>query len=272
MHYAAWILLAVYAAFAIRFAVGRTRNVASDIRESKCSDAGRWYYRPLLVLTFLMFVVLFLVWLLFWPRRRWYAWYARKERRQREREEAERKAREERVRKWKEEHPPVIYCNTVNGVTVGLPKADYDVAVEKRRRDRRNGLTTEKLLPLIRCTFLFVHASAKNVPADLSSGLLSDFDDLKKVARVERRKDIFVPFVSEVSMPFSEQEKALRRWSPWAPDALSESRLEVTRRTLLYVPVPDEVRFAPVAPPKPCGFLSRFLRPIRSRSEEHRTG
>ncbi len=234
----AWILFAViYAAFAIRFAVGRVRNIISTHHEFCYANAGKWYYWPLLVLFFLVFAATFWLWLLFWPRRQW---YKRKERRRQEREEAERKTQEERVRKWIEEHQPTLHYNTVNGVTAVVPKADYDAAIRKRTRDLRNGQTTEKLLPLLPRTCLFVHASTKNVPERFQSGWLSDFDDLKGVAKVERRKDIFVPFVSETAMPFPEQEKALRKPTSAANPA---ARLEEARGFLLHVPVPDQVRF-----------------------------
>lgn len=235
MNYA-WILLVViYAAFAIRFAVRQVRNII-NINDYRYADPGRWYYWPLMVLTFLIFVVLFAVWLCFRPR---YYWLKRKERRRQEREEAERKAQEERIKKWEEEHPPVLYYNTDNGVTAVIPKADYEVAVRHRKCEIRNGLTTEKLLPLIFHTYLFLHTSAKKVPTGFQTGWLSDFDELREVAKVERRTDIFVPFVSEKTMPFSEQEKVLRK--PTSRDL--PARLEETRRFLLYVPVPDEVRF-----------------------------
>jgi len=104
-----------------------------------------------------------------------------------------------RQMRWHKAHPPTLYYNTMYGVTALVRKDDYEAAKALHRRQLRDGIATSpKILPLIRGTFLFYHGSAKQAPAEFKTGMLTDFDDLveQKLAKVERRRDILVPFGS----------------------------------------------------------------------------
>lgn len=260
MHTLLWILCVVYAVSALMFAARLVKK--ENVRYGRRTRANLWdlgthvewspnleifgrfrtfypLHLPTLVVSFILFATIgFPLWLAYWPSR---TWHARQELLRKQREAEEKKAREERIRKWKEENPPVIYFNTINGVTVAVRKDQHDRAVEKRDKDVRNGLAQKrKILPPIYYSFLFYHASAKNAPELFKTGWLSDFDDLKKVARVERRSDIFVPFVSEGLVTLVELEGGSVILMP--NEILSlQGRIEEARRHLLQVHVPPEI-------------------------------
>jgi hypothetical protein len=133
----------------------------------------------------------------------------------------------------------VLYYNHDQGVTEVVTKESYDRTAQEHGKNVRNGTVVKgEFLPPIIDGYIYVHASAKHVPEGFISGRLTDFDELKTLAKVERRKDIFVHFVSEKHAPFSEQEKTIANRNLGFP---IETRAAQARNRLLDVRVPQEV-------------------------------
>lgn len=163
---------------------------------------------------------------------------------QREKEYAKKEAeRQQRIAEWKKANPPVLYYNAMAGVTVVMSIHAYNRVEEQTARARVNGLwQPENVLMLPDETFVFIYASALDrVPEEYRSGWVADVEDLKKVAQLERRVDIFVPFVSEAILSFQEQkERLLDLRTKWGTD--EPKRLEAARKILLWQDVPPEIR------------------------------
>ena len=228
MHTTLWILFFVYAAFSLIWAVlqiSRIKKLADIFPSLHTNSYRHWSYRlqfhirerefnplrPLYllgicILIYVIFAFVVVVLAIAFPFVQIRKAYLRcivkpkQQRRaeeQRKKNEAEARAINDKIAAWKKNNPPVIYYNTINGVTAVMLKVDYDIALREYNRAVLDGrVRRSKFISPNSETFLYCHASATNVPDEYRTGWLSDFCDLKSVANVQRRDNIFVPFVS----------------------------------------------------------------------------
>ncbi|MDP3741469.1 MAG: hypothetical protein Q8R08_04070 [bacterium] len=265
MHTLLWILLFVYAVFSLRWSVRQVKNAFYN----NGKEDPKWFTFVLavvaiFVLSPFLHVVHVFVRVFVGPildlRKRW------KVEEQHRQEQERETARKKRVDEWLAANPPVLYHNTIEGVTAVVRKDKYEEAVRQHQRDIRDGLVVKVKPLVIYETYLFCHASAKSVPDDHKTGRLSDFDDLAKVAKVERRGEIFVPFANDSVVPLHLQRGLVFNWSAehhaehplpdgaaniWgASDRAADysRRLLMIRPYLLRVDVPWEVRIGTVEP------------------------
>ena len=107
-----------------------------------------------------------------------------------------------------------------------------------------SGWNPNLLLPIQR-TFLFIEGERPEaVPAGYVAGRKSRlFLDMTKHARLERRDDIFVPFLNETLMSFEEQKRRIEIANPFGPGTYGESSAIQTAERFLLEPrsVPSEV-------------------------------
>lgn len=216
-----WIVLPLYCFLSLRLAV----RILSGRRETKS-----WPKRGWASVCFLLGAMM--VWPLVYhyemrrlnnhqkieANRRQEGW--RKEREEREQEQA----RRAQLRKeWIAANKPKLYYNTVSGVTAVLRPADYDACQKDTKRSRRNGFWEKNniLLPA-RQTFVFVvkqgeeliraNTGSDHVRRYKIAGWLSQLDEIieKGEVELERKEDIFVPWVNESLVPFEQQMNTLQ--------------------------------------------------------------
>ena len=146
----------------------------------------------------------------------WRRYYGRKdeERRRREDEHQEKlRRREERINAWKRENPPIIFYNTIAGITVAVRADDYELGKERTTRAIVDGdwAGDAPCLVPIQKTFIFCEtATIGVVSCQYLAGRKSELMvGMAKVARLDQRPDIFVPFVSDALLSFDEQKKRI---------------------------------------------------------------
>ncbi len=134
---------------------------------------------------------------------------------------AENNRRAEARKKWLSENKPKLYSNTIDGITAVLLPKDYEEVVKQTAINRRNGFwERENVLCLAPNTIVFVTKQGQETILKSSrsgdfyykiAGLLSQLDEIVEAGSVELVKDerIFVPWVNETLVPFSEQKKML---------------------------------------------------------------
>ena len=154
----------------------------------------------------------------------------------------EQRIREEREEAWKKENPLTLYYNRNGGVTVVMAKVYYEEALANHKRAVRNGEipNSRPVLPS-QNSHLYCHTSAKLVPDKYKTGKLSDFDDLAMLAKLELRKELFVPFCSRALYPLEDQEKLVQP-ADYLGTSLDDRAKKAKERLLVHVP-PTEVSF-----------------------------
>lgn len=122
--------------------------------------------------------------------------------------------RAERRREWLIANPPTLYYNIVCGITAVVRPYDYDrIRMETFKAIRNELWSAEAVLMPIPETFVFLQESGRQrfatnlnteSPFNHACGWLTDLDELvrKNNVRLEKKPDIFVPYVNEGLLPF----------------------------------------------------------------------
>lgn len=123
-------------------------------------------------------------------------------------------------KQWLDENKPKLYFNTVSGVTAVLRPADYTEAQRRTELARISEYwPSQTVLMPIRQTFVFVTKTGEetiqkgvdrggnSVRRYKVAGLLASLHEIAYAggAILEKKEDIFVPFVNESLMSFSGQ-------------------------------------------------------------------
>jgi hypothetical protein len=153
--------------------------------------------------------------LIIWPYLYLWAWpmsYQRRRASEREKMADARKkaAREQRIAEWKTANPPIVYYNKMNGVVVVLTQFEFESALKRFNRNKRDGVTTRNVFAIDPNSRIYIHASAADrVPKEFVTGRLSNFDDIARVAKIVRDRRIFVPFTTEAGTPQHNYQKSV---------------------------------------------------------------
>lgn len=153
--------------------------------------------------------------LIIWPYLYLWAWpmsYRRRRASEREKMAYERAkaARDQRIAEWKTANTPIVYYNKMNGVVVVLTQFEFESALKRFNRNKRDGIATRDLFAIDPNSRLYIHASAADrVPKEFVTGRLSNFDDIAKVTKIVRDRRIFVPFTMEAGTPQHNYQKSV---------------------------------------------------------------
>jgi hypothetical protein len=130
--------------------------------------------------------------------------------------ETENQEKASKRKSWFEENKPVLYYNTIDGVTAVLRPADRERVIrdtENARADERWEYTS--FIPA-RETFLFATKPGSALIKKNSNGVRTArwFSELQELCRenncdLKHDPTIFVPWVNEGVIPFKEQREAL---------------------------------------------------------------
>ncbi len=140
-----------------------------------------------------------------------------------EKKDQENLRRAEARKQWFAEHPPKLYFNTVSGVTSILRPDVYNAAIEQTTKARRNGFwEKDNVLFPAYDTVIFVTKQGKElIDNNLGgkdagrykiAGWLSALDEIVQAGNAElvHVSEIFVPWVNEAVVPFSDQKQMVR--------------------------------------------------------------
>jgi len=147
--------------------------------------------------------------------------YREQQQAERGRRQKENSQRAEARKQWLAKNTPRLYYNTVSGVTAVLRPADYAVAQKNTEHSRRDGFWKKDsvLLPAQETRVFVTKESREMIDANIGSdyigrykvaGWISQLDDIVESGiELVRAEDIFVPWVNETLLSFSEQAKML---------------------------------------------------------------